>query len=347
MASKRIALLTRVTGTLALIAAASAAALQTQAGVSAPRGRVVLHAHNCFPEEGHWADRLDRALGTGVQPIAIEQDLVWFVDPATRRGRSVLSHSAVATATDPSLEDYFFARVRPVMERALAAGRRDAWPVVFLHFNIRNNEAAHLQSIWNLLGRYESWLTTAERAADDQTVMPLRPGPLMVLTEGGQEEVLHNRVPVGGRLRVFATMPAGRAVGPAPADREAQATAAVETPPNVLIPARATNYRRWVNFSWAVVERGGQGKAADWTPADAARLQALVDRAHAMNLGIRFYTLNGHAPEAGLGWSAGYNFGSVEAARIRWRAAIDAGVDLLATDQYELLAEELKRSRSK
>jgi hypothetical protein len=66
-----------------------------------------------------------------------------------------------------------------------------------------------------------------------------------------------------------------------------------------------------------------------------------------MNLGIRFYTLNGHAPEAGLGWSAGYNFGSVEAARIRWRAAIDAGVDLLATDQYELLAEELKRSRSK
>jgi len=66
-----------------------------------------------------------------------------------------------------------------------------------------------------------------------------------------------------------------------------------------------------------------------------------------MNLAIRFYTLNGHAPAAGLGWSAGYNFGSLDAVRARWRAAIDAGVDLLATDQYELLADELKRARSR
>jgi glycerophosphoryl diester phosphodiesterase len=175
--------------------------------------------------------------------------------------------------------------------------------------------------------------------------MPLKLGPLMVLTESGQEEVFYNRVPVGGRLRVFATTPAGRAPASASADRDAQAAAAVETPPEVLIPARATNYRRWVNFPWAVVEQGGQGKAADWTPRDAARLKAIVDRAHAMNLGIRFYTLNGHAPADGLGWSAGYNFGSLDAVRARWRAAIDAGVDLLATDQYELLAEELKRKQ--
>jgi hypothetical protein len=113
------------------------------------------------------------------------------------------------------------------------------------------------------------------------------------------------------------------------------------------MPTRATNYRRWVNFSWAVVERGGQTKAEAWTPADAARLKALVDRAHAMNLAIRFYTLNGHAPADGQGWSAGYNFGSLDAVRPRWRAAIDAGVDLLATDQYELLAQELKKPGSR
>jgi glycerophosphoryl diester phosphodiesterase len=101
-----------------------------------------------------------------------------------------------------------------------------------------------------------------------------------------------------------------------------------------------------MNFPWAVVERGGQPKAADWTAADAARLRALVDRAHAMGLSIRFYTLNGHAPDAGQGWSAGYNFGSVDAVRPRWKAAIDAGVDFLATDQYELLAEELKKPRA-
>ena len=100
-----------------------------------------------------------------------------------------------------------------------------------------------------------------------------------------------------------------------------------------------------MNFSWAAVERGGQANAAEWTPADAARLRALVDRAHAMGLAIRFYTLNGHAPADGLGWSAGYNFGSLEAVRPRWRAAIAAGVDLLATDQYELAAEEITNAR--
>jgi glycerophosphoryl diester phosphodiesterase len=175
--------------------------------------------------------------------------------------------------------------------------------------------------------------------------MPLKVGPVMVLTENGQEEIFYKQVPVGARLRVFGTMPAGRAPGVRTDDREAQIAAAIETSPDVMIPARATNYRRWMNFPWAVVERGGQPKAADWTDADAARLRALVDRAHAMGLWIRFYTLNGHAPDAGQGWSAGYNFGSLDAVRPRWKAAIDAGVDFIATDQYELLGEALKQTQ--
>jgi hypothetical protein len=36
-----------------------------------------------------------------------------------------------------------------------------------------------------------------------------------------------------------------------------------------------------------------------------------------------------------MGYAPGYNFGSQDAARIRWRAAVDAGVDFIATDQYE------------
>ncbi len=125
---------------------------QSGAGSPTAFGRVALHAHNCFPEEGRWTDRLDRALGTQVQPIAIEQDVVWYVDPATNQGRSVLSHGAPLTGKEPTLDDYFFTRVRPIVERALAEGRRDAWPVVFLHFNVRNNDAAHLKYIWELLG---------------------------------------------------------------------------------------------------------------------------------------------------------------------------------------------------
>jgi len=307
-------------------------------------GRVTLHAHNCFPEGDRWTDRLDRALGTHVLPIAIEQDVVWYVDPATGKGRSVLAHGGEPNGTEPTLDDYFFARVRPIVERALAENRRETWPVVYLHFNVRGLDAAHLQYIWDMLGRYESWLTTAEKRADDR-IMPLAVGPLMVLTEGGQDGIFYDRVPAGGRLKVFGTAPVGRAPASNGADRAAQASAAAQTPPEILMPAAATNYRRWVNFPWAVVEQGGQTKAEDWTAADAARLRALVDRAHAMNLAIRFYTLNGHEPAAGQGWSAGYNFGSLDAVRVRWRAAIDAGVDLLATDQYELLAEELRNRR--
>jgi hypothetical protein len=42
-----------------------------------PGTRVLLDAHNCYPYNGRWADRIDRALSTGT-PLAVEQDLVWF-----------------------------------------------------------------------------------------------------------------------------------------------------------------------------------------------------------------------------------------------------------------------------
>ena len=41
-----------------------------------PGTRVLLDAHNAYPEDGRFADRVDRALSTGV-PLAIEQELVW------------------------------------------------------------------------------------------------------------------------------------------------------------------------------------------------------------------------------------------------------------------------------
>ena len=75
--------------------------------------------------------------------------------------------------------------------------------------------------------------------------------------------------------------------------------------------------------------------------SDAARLAALVADAHAHGLWIRFYTLNGVAGER-EGWTASYNFGSLDAATRRWRAAIDAKVDFIATDQYA----EFARSRT-
>jgi len=92
-----------------------------------------------------------------------------------------------------------------------------------------------------------------------------------------------------------------------------------------LAPGTRTNYHRWSNNPWNVVELGGQRKAGAWTAEDDARLRRLVRAAYEAGLWIRFYTLNGHDPnDASGGWSAGYNFGSEDAARERHRILADA-----------------------
>jgi hypothetical protein len=310
-----------------------------------PGGRVWLHAHNCYPEKGLWADRIGRALAQRTTGLAIEQDVAWRVDPKTGAGQSVVSHDLKLTGDEPTLEAHFFDTVRPLMARALAENKRETWPVLVLHLDFKSNEPVHHQAVWELLGRHLSWLTTAERVADESRVTPFAPGPLLVLTENGEGQVdtFYTRVPVGGQLRIFGTIPA--ASFPAAKTAEDRARAVFEATPEVLIQSRAGNYRRWTNFAWNAVELGGQGRAGDWTPADEARLRALVARAHAMGLWVRFYTLNGHPPGRGLGWTESYNFGSVEAMRTRLQAAVDAGVEFIATDQYEELERVLAASR--
>jgi hypothetical protein len=311
------------------------------ADVLAPGVRVWLHAHNCYPEKGLWKDRIERALALRTTGLAIEQDVAWRVDPQTGRGQSVVSHDTKFTGLEPTLESYFFDRVRPLIERALAEDRRETWPVLVLHLDFKSNEAAHHQAIWELLGRHRSWLTTAGRVADERTVQPLVPGPLLVLTENGegQADTFHARVAVGDRLRIFGTIPAP--TFPSAKTAEERAAAVFAALPAVLIPGAATNYRRWTNFPWNAVEFGGQGNAAAWTQDDDRRLRAIVSRAHDMGLWIRFYTLNGHPVGKGLGWTESYNFGSPEAVRERLKAAIAAGVEFIATDQYEDLARLL------
>jgi hypothetical protein len=289
-----------------------------------PGARVLLDAHNCYPEHGQFGDRIERALSTGL-PVAIEQDLFWYRDPQTGKAWSVVTHGEPVTGAEPTLRTHFLERVRPLMEQALRENNRKHWPLITLNLDFKTKEPEHLQEIWNILGDYEAWLTTAERVADGSEPAPLSAGPLLVLTgmDVEQEAVFHDQVPVGGRLRLFgAVIPTGdRAVIPA----------------EELVPGRATNYRRWWNNPWKVVEAGGQQYAYEWTPADEKRLRALVQHAHSRGLWIRFYTLNGlpAADSQARGWGKGYNFGSKSRVERRWRAAIEAGVDYVATDQYE------------
>jgi hypothetical protein len=296
----------------------------------------VVDAHNCYPYSGQWTDRLSRALGSGY-PKGIEQDLAWSVDPATGKGRVVLSHSAKTTGMEPTLRDHFFEAVRPLIEKTLRDGNRAQWPMIVLHFDVKDNRPELLHAVWDLLGEYESWIVTAPKSADKNRVEAFSLKPVLVLTEDSdaQEKVFYDEVPVGARLRVFGSAHTNKIPGETQSER---AHMAATMTPDRLLSEHPTNYRRWWNNSWFEVEEGGQTKAGDWTEEDNRRLHALVDHAHRLGFWIRFYTLDGFAPKDNRGWDAGYNFGSHGAAELRWKAALAAGVNLIATDQYEDLS---------
>jgi glycerophosphoryl diester phosphodiesterase len=300
-------------------------------------GGPLLHAHNAYPEDGQWGDRIDRALAIPRRPIVIEQDIA-----LDAQGRPVVSHDTELGGHEPTLEAHFFARVRPLMARALREGRKGSWPLVVLHLDFKSNEAAHHAAVLELLRRHRAWLTTAPSTPGAATPSAFVPGPLLVLTENGagQEAAFAAAVPAGEPLLLFGTVPAPKVRRTE--DPEERFRLLRSAWPVDLVPARATSYQRWVNLPWSVVEEGGPPRAGDWTAQDHARLDAIVLQAHQRGLWVRFYTLNGHAAAAGRGWTTGYNFGSLAAVRLRWQAAIRAGVDLIATDQYEDFAAILR-----
>ncbi len=294
--------------------------------------RPVPDAHNCYPYKGQYRDRIDRALRTSF-PVGIEQDIAWA------NGKPVVSHEAKTTGAEPTLRDHFFERVRPIIEKALADNDRASWPIIVVHFDFKSVQPELLHAIWSLLGEYQGWITTAEKTADPRRLSPFDAKPLLVLTEDSdaQEEVFFKQVPTGARLRLFGS--AHTAAIP----KENHDRLLATLPPEKLLTAPPTNYRRWWNNSWWAVEEGGQRKAGDWTPDRDRRLRALVDHAHKLGYWIRFYTLDGFGPGEDKGWGTSYNFGAFDAVMFRWKAAIAAGVNLIATDQYEDLAALMSR----
>jgi hypothetical protein len=316
----------------------AAAALCAQSQLSfLNHNHPVVDAHNCYPYEGRWADRIDRALKAGF-PVSIEQDIAWA------NGHPVVSHTAKTTGAEPALRDYFFEHVRPIVEQALAKNDRARWPLIILHFDFKTLEPQVLHAVWDLLGEYQSWITTAPQTADPHQLGAFDPKPLLVITEDAdaQEEVFFRGLRPGERLRVFGSAHSA----PVPGESREQRMHLLATlPPAQLLTERPTNYRRWSNNSWFAVEEGGQTKAGDWTPAANQRLRALVDRAHELGYWIRFYTLDGFTEAEDRGWDKGYNFGSRERVMARWKAAYQAGVDFIATDQYEDLASYFVEAR--
>lgn len=304
-------------------------------------GRTLLDAHNAYPDEGQYPDRIDRAIATGARPLVIEQDVA--LAKINGDDVSVVSHDDILSGTEPTLERHFFDRVRPIVEGALKAGNKASWPVLVLHLDFKTNEREHHKAVWDLLVKHRAWLTTAAFSSDASRISPFVPGPVIVLTENGkdQEKDFSEWAQSTGVNLLFGTIPPPAV--PQTKDEVERARILINATPQALIPAAASSYRRWANFPWAVIEEGGPTKAGAWTADDEARLKTVVGYAHSQGLMIRFYTLNGHTPAASRGWTASYNFGSIEAVRQRWQAAIKAGVDLIATDQYEDLASLLRK----
>lgn len=313
---------------LAVFAGAPLAAQQIT-----PGSRTVMDAHNCYPYFEWWSDRIDRALSAGT-PLAIEQDLGWYTDSKTGRSWSLITHGEGLTGREPTMDQYFFEKVRPMVEKALRDGNHGDWPLITLNLDFKDNKAEHLAAVLALLQKYRPWLTTTVKTADPAAVEPLDVRPILVLTgeSDEQQKVFYDQLKAGGRILLFGAVHSE--------DKDPAAA------PAVLDSEKESNYRRWWNNPWNVVEAAGQPHAGEWTPEKMARLRALVERAHANGLWIRFYTLDGATePELSChGWFHDYNFGSPDLAKIRWRAAIAAGVDYLASDQYELLGAEIHRA---
>ena len=233
------------------------------------------------------------------------------------------------------MREYFFERVRPIVEKALREGNHGDWPLITLNLDLKSEEPEHLAAIWQLLARYQDWLTTAPRTGTIDRMETLEVRPVLVLTGESEEQkaVFYDQVAEGGKLLVFGAVRTN--------------THDPSAPPEGLAPNPADNYHRWWNNSWRVVEPEGQSKAGDWTVEKESRLSRLVRYAHGHNLWIRFYTLDGATKQelSCNGWFGSYNFGSREAVRKRWEAAAKLGVDYIASDQYEELGALLKSLR--
>jgi len=325
----------------AALAASLAIAAKTHSSPFSPGARTLMLAHNAYPYGGKFGDRLDRVISGGL-PFAVEEDLVW-VD-----GKSLLIHNEKEAGPDsPTLESYFFPKIAPIMEKALKEGNRGDWPLITLYLDIKNDPVEHLAAISKVLDKYDGWLTKAVKTADITKQSPLELKPMIVILEDKQNDIkqafFYDRVPVGGKLRAFgsATKFDENPTHLPRTAREERLANMVKMQPEQLLSKRADNYHRWYGTDWAFIELCGPTHANDWGTAAEARVKKFVEYGHSLGYLVSFYSINGFTDTQNQGWTQEYNFGSEEAAMVRWNAAIAAHADFIATDEYEDVAKAI------
>jgi hypothetical protein len=72
-----------------------------------------------------------------------------------------------ANADSPTLEAYFFPKVKPIMEKAMKDGNKKGdWPLITLYLDIKNDPEEHLAEVNKVLDKYDAWLTKAVKTDD-------------------------------------------------------------------------------------------------------------------------------------------------------------------------------------
>jgi hypothetical protein len=272
-----------------------------------------ISAHNCYPADSTRRDQLVEALGLGIDNIEI--DLGW--DEAKKR--LIVGHDATPRAgvAYPEFEDYLV----PALEAHWKSPRPDGAPTV-LTVDWKTSHPDAVRRFQAFLDAHPDWLSSAPKAPDGK----LTSRRLTVCLTGSDnaKDLYDSLIPAGGTYRAFRD----RVFGGGDYRDDVKGYA----------PAPASAYHRFLTLHWGNVERGGPPGAGDWTAAEAARLKALLDHAHAQGYRVRFYCLDGrHRLD-----SLPYRFASEDAARIRWRAAADAGADWVATDDYAEIVRALR-----
>ncbi len=329
--------------TIAGFAFAAVATAKIGSTLSAPASRTQVLAHNAYPDHGKYEDRLDRVIASGL-PFAVEEDLAW-VD-----GKSLIIHgSKNVGGDDPTLDTYFFPKVKATIEKAVREGKKNEWPVVTLYLDIKNDPPEHLEAINKVLDKYGEWLTTATKTSDMSKQSPLAVKPMMVLVEDKQDnfkqKAFYDDVPTGGKIRVFGSVPKPDANPGRKLSKEEAIDRMASVDPEQITSSHADNYHRWWGADWAYIEKGGETRAGEWTPAENERLQKWMKYGHRLGYLMSVYCLDGYTSAENEGWDKDYNFGSREAVMLRWQAAVKAKADFISTDQYKEVAQVIRAGR--
>lgn len=291
-------------------------------GEQAPKP-LPLSAHNCYPADRGDNPRLVEALRLGIDNIEI--DVGW--NPQSRR--LIVGHDA---SPKPNLAYPDFEKMLiPAFESRWSDPRPDGAPSL-LTIDWKTDHPDAVAAFKGFLDAHPDWFSSAEkpRAGERQDSRPLTTRKVTVCLTGtdAAKDAYDALIPPGGVYRAFR-------------DRVVGAGSPFRDDVTELVPGPATSYHRFLTYHWGAIERGAPFSAGEWTPEEADRLARLVDKAHKEGYRLRVYCLNGKTGVV-LG---GYRFRTVAEAETRWWAAAKAGVDWVATDEYEEAVAFLTRQR--